>query len=548
MPVATNAFKQYLKSEPNMKMGSNAAVNRFIKEGINTYLDLADFDKASLDILAKNAHRTVPAVEADAAAGIIAEPAVPGTVISTVSMVRIATACEAVKYYIATGRVPDGTSMHYANVLVNFKVDYEAFKELKKQDAPDVPDVKDNDGDRKIIKWLPIFFDCMSRKYGVKGPVAYVLRENVEVPDAADDPLLLNSYYGMSGSLQGELLARLPHGDALYRSDNKTVYMCIEKACRGTSVESTVKAYSRSQDGRGAYMALRDHHAGDSKYRAILKARTNLLTNIKWNARQNSLEKHVSNHRQAHEDLQDCSTHITVSVAGQPQRVEWLLDSISSQDPTLQATIGLIRSDVNNMRNDFEKAAAALIEVDPYSKARRPHTNKSSAQISAIDFASGRGGSGVDLRWHTPLEFKALSHEQRDDLVSWQKTPEGKATLAKSRESAGFGRKRSKGGSGGGSNGKRKQHDGKQNPDKQKKWLKRFAKKPEGLKHIMSLLADRAEGEKETNALISALTSATINPAAPAQAPAPAISSVNAKHNGSATVTTLNSILKNGGK
>jgi len=35
-------------------------------------------------------------------------------------------------------------------------------------------------------------------------------------------------------------------------------------------------------------MALRDHHAGDSKYRAILKARTNLLTNIKWNARQNS--------------------------------------------------------------------------------------------------------------------------------------------------------------------------------------------------------------------------------------------------------------------
>ena len=35
---------------------------------------------------------------------------------------------------------------------------------------------------------------------------------------------------------------------------------------------------------------------------------------------------------------------------------------------------------------------------------------------------------------------------------------------------------------------------------------------------------------------------------AAAQAPAPAISSVNAKHNGSATVTTLNSILKNGGK
>ena len=153
--------------------------------------------------------------------------------------------------------------------------------------------------------------------------------------------------------------------------------------------------------------------------------RTNLLNSIKWNTRQHSLEKHVSNHRQAHEDLQDCSTHITtVSIAGEPQRVEWLLDSINSQDPTLQAIIGLIRSDVNNMRNDFEKAASALIEVDPYVRGRHSNTNKSSAQISAIDFGSGRGDSGVlDLRWHTPAEFKALSHEQRDDLVSWQKTP-----------------------------------------------------------------------------------------------------------------------------
>ena len=115
------------------------------------------------------------------------------------------------------------------------------------------------------------------------------------------------------------------------------------------------------------------------------------------------------------------------------------------------------------MRNDFEKnTASALIEVDPYVRGRRPNTNKSSAQISVIDFDSGRGDSGVDLRWHMPAEFKALSHEQRDDLVSWQKTPEGKATLAKSRESAGFSKKCSKEGNGG-SNGKHK-HDGKQNP------------------------------------------------------------------------------------
>ena len=152
----------------------------------------------------------------------------------------------------------------------------------------------------------------------------------------------------------------------------------------------------------------------------------------------------------------------------------------------------------------------------------------------------------------TPSEFKALN-EHRDDLVSWQKTPEGKATLAKSRESAGFGKKCNKGGNGG-SNGKRKD-DGNQNPSTQKKWLrKQYAKKPEGImKHIMSLLPSRAEGEKETtSALISTLSSVAITPAAPVPPPAsgkaPAISSVNAKLNGSATVMTLNSIMRKGGE
>ena len=87
---------------------------------------------------------------------------------------------------------------------------------------------------------------------------------------------------------------------------------------------------------------------------------------------------------------------------------------------------------------------------------------------------------------------------------------------------------------------------------RQKKWLKQYVKKLGGMKHIMTLLASRGEGEQETSALISALSSAAITPAAavPATASgqAPAISSVNAKLNGSATVMTLNSIMRKGGK
>ena len=51
--------------------------------------------------------------------------------------------------------------------------------------------------------------------------------------------------------------------------------------------------------------------------------------------------------------------------------MEYLIDSIASKDNTLQATIGLIRTNTNNMRNNFEAAASGMIEVDPYRRSTR---------------------------------------------------------------------------------------------------------------------------------------------------------------------------------
>ena len=103
------------------------------------------------------------------------------------------------------------------------------------------------------------------------------------------------------------------------------------------SVESTIKPFSRRKCGRGAFLALIANHAGDMKYRAIAKKRQNLLQTIKWIGNSYALETHVSNHRQAYDDLRELSTHITVPVTSDPQRVEYLIDSITSKDSTLQS-------------------------------------------------------------------------------------------------------------------------------------------------------------------------------------------------------------------
>ena len=58
--------------------------------------------------------------------------------------------------------------------------------------------------------------DYMSRTYGIKGPLAYVLRTTIEVEDEAEDPLIAADYYGRSGGLQAGMIAHLSHVDALY--------------------------------------------------------------------------------------------------------------------------------------------------------------------------------------------------------------------------------------------------------------------------------------------------------------------------------------------
>ena len=83
--------------------------------------------------------------------------------------------------------------------------------------------------------------------------------------------------------------------------------------------------------------------------------------------------------------------------------MEYLIDSITSKDSTLQASIRLVRANTNNMRNDFKGADNILIEIDPYCRSTR--TNSRNVNVSAIDFSAGRENTGVDLRLHPKHKF-----------------------------------------------------------------------------------------------------------------------------------------------
>jgi len=507
--IISAAFKSWLKASTNMKLSSDASVNRVTLEGITDFNSLVDFDKQTIQYLPKVCKETIAAIIADPANNITAEVEVPGANVSSISVQRLLVAYKAAKYYDSIDRVMTTGNMHYMNVLVNFKLEYVAYEAMRKEDVPDTPKISDKDGDRKIIRWSPIFLDCMQHHYGAKGPLLYVIRDDAAVKSKHEDPLtshitanpaqntpgIQGTYYGESGSLVEELIARLPHSGPIFKNDNATVYQKVEETARGTSCESTIKVFARGKDGRGAYLALIANHAGDAKYRAIAKKRQNLLQNIKSTGNSYTLESHVSNHRQTFDDLRECASHITTNVPNEPQRVEYLIDSFTSKDNTLQAAIGLIRANTNNMRNDFEAAASSMIEVDPYRRTTRNLPRN--ANISAIDFGAGRGSTGVDLRFHPKDKFLALPWDQQNELREWLTTKEGK----KSKKEF-FKKKDDDKVSDDGS--KKRTADGKQGNGNWKKF-KKALRTEKGLKTVMSILAFE---EKSNKAFVAALTSA----------------------------------------
>ena len=155
-----------------------------------------------------------------------------------------------------------------------------------------------------------------------------------------------------------------------------------------------------------------------------MNKRMNLLQNIKWNGIAYPLETHITNHRQAFDNLLEFSEHLTGPVTDQSQIVKYIIDSLACGENTLQAAISLLRSNTNEMRQNFEAAATAPIKVDLYQQFQRAPGPRGAnvSTVEGIDFKAGRGSTGVDLRWHPKNDFRKLPDDQKDELMIWFKT------------------------------------------------------------------------------------------------------------------------------
>ena len=400
---------------------------QLVTEGITTVDDLSEFNKDDFKQIVDNL-KSPPAV-LNAAVPPVLVPTAP-FVLGAKSLHRLKVAAQAVRYYDATARPLSAGGMHYTNCLKTFELQWDALITRADEDAPDVPKITRN---VRITNWSESFQDHVHNVIGVRhAPLAYVIRPDDTV--VMPPPALAHQrpYSNEHGSVEAELIARLSHNHPLFRDDNQKVFHLLEEATRNTAYGATIKPFSRTKNGRDAYLALISQHAGRDKWEKELRTQENFMKTRVWKGNTNfSLERFIEQHRAAFISMQQCAEHVPFQLPNEETRVRYLMDNIKCFDAELQAALAAIRLDTtgpNAMRGNFELAVTFMLPTDPVSCRRKEHSTSTNADVSSTlvtknndKIKPSKGAkTGVELRYFSIKEYKTLSNAEKLELREWR--------------------------------------------------------------------------------------------------------------------------------
>ena len=126
-------------------------------------------------------------------------------------------------------------------------------------------------------------------------------------------------------------------------------------------------------------------------------------------------------------DIKRCCKCTSRSTPTVREQVSWLVGSIITTNLLLMAHIAGINGDPIGLGNNFEAAATHLMLADPVTKQKVKGKRPGNPSISSA--LAGRGKIGVDLCWYNRDKFKLLDQAQKDELISWRSSAEGKAVI-----------------------------------------------------------------------------------------------------------------------
>ena len=136
-------------------------------------------------------------------------------------------------------------------------------KQLKRNQPTKEPAIFSDTVNKKA--WFESLTTYLSEKTGESGmPLDDVVRDTVALP-------LVDLGFA-TPSLEEEV-----SGGHYWKGDNKMVWLLMKNITQGTSAWNITKSFQRSNNGRGAFMALLGAYMGDDVKRLLMKRAENIL-------------------------------------------------------------------------------------------------------------------------------------------------------------------------------------------------------------------------------------------------------------------------------
>ena len=390
-------------------------------EGLVIPADFEDFaEKEDLDALFRLLLK--PAKIPGGAAGALLE--VAAYVIPAKSQIRIDGARKMVLYYLLVGRPLEPADMMWP-VIKNFVEQWKALLEKKVAHVGAPPKLTK---DMAVYKWIEQFNQYLGTVIGVRNaPYTYLTRQDI-LPPAILGPRAVDQPYSAEyESIEHEMKHRVRHDHTLGRSDNSKLFHLIEKSVQGHDVGATIAPFKRTEDGRGAFLAIKSQHAGKAVWDRVVKESNTRLQTGTWSGNTSTtFQQHTSLQRKAFIQLAEAhEVGVPTEIPGPRQRVTYLLDSIKTDDPKMLAGMAAILQDETGKRVHFEDTVTYLLPFDPVaakaSKGKGLGVNVSET-VTKPAGSVAKGATGVELRWHDPDKFKELPREQKRELQNWKAT------------------------------------------------------------------------------------------------------------------------------
>ena len=199
--------------------------------------------------------------------------------------------------------------MTYEQRLKNFKAEWDSIQERKAAiDASDLPIISKT---LPITQWFEANETFNSNYIGKsRCPLLWIFRDNVAV--AVAEVITANQpCYAIHGSVEEEMVQRLPHTSPHYKADNATGYAHLATATIVTQYASILAPFKGANDGRGAKIALGAQFAVPAHWYAEAKNVNDFMINRQFTGQGGQgLQSFIGQHRASFHTLQRCADHM----------------------------------------------------------------------------------------------------------------------------------------------------------------------------------------------------------------------------------------------